>query len=75
MLTFVGEVLLLELVLLDFKGVSEEGFSLLSSDGDVHGNLLVSFDGKTSALTAKSSTISIPFSNSALSAIETFPGY
>ena len=47
-LTIVGEILLLELVLLDLEGVLEEGFSLLSSDGNMDGNLLVSFDRKTS---------------------------
>lgn len=47
-LTIVGEILLLELVLLDLEGVLEEGLSLLSSDGNMDGNLLVSFDRKTS---------------------------
>jgi hypothetical protein len=33
---------------LDLKGVVEESFSLLSSDGHMHGDLLISLDGETS---------------------------
>ena len=35
-------------MLLNLEGVLEKGLSLLSSDGNMDGNLLVSFDGKTS---------------------------
>ena len=47
-LTVLGEVSFLKLVFLDLKGVLEKSLSLLSSDGNVDSNLLVSFDGKTS---------------------------
>jgi hypothetical protein len=47
-LTIVGKVSFLELVLLNLEGVLEESLGLLTTDGHMHGNLLVSFDGETS---------------------------
>jgi hypothetical protein len=47
-LTIIGEISLLELVLLDLEGVLEETLGLLSTNGDMDGNLLISFDRKTS---------------------------
>ena len=47
-LTIVGEVFFLELMLLNSQSFLEEVFSLLSTDGNVNGDLLVSLNGETS---------------------------
>ena len=47
-LTIVGEVLLSELMLLDLEGILEESLSLLSTNGDMNCDLLVSLNGEAS---------------------------
>lgn len=48
MLTVIGEVSLSEFEFLNLEATFDELLSLFATDGDVHGNFLVSLDGESS---------------------------
>ena len=53
LLTVIGEVLAAELELLDLEAALDELLSLVATDGDMDGNLLVSLYGKSSDSVAR----------------------